>query len=409
MKLATLRNGTRDGRLVVVSRDLARAVDAAPVVSSLRQAIERWDEVHAALESLSAALNAMAAPMAFAFDPAAAMAPLPRTHQFVDASAFLNHGQIMEQAYNLDVNGQAVTLATPLASSGGRLTLLDSAGGGTLILTAANTYTGNTTLSNGTVNLGVAENAGVSGPLGTQAANASGTILMAGGTMQFTAVNQNDYSGRFGSAGNQAFNLDVNGQAVTFATALTSSGGSLTLSDSTGGGSLTLSAAGAYTGNTTVQGGTLALNYATLATNSTVSVRNGVLKLNFSVTNKVGALVLNGVGKGPGVYNSANSAPYLSGSGSLLVPVTGPGIFTNSTGITGFSLNGANVVINATNGQAGDAYYLLTSTNLTQPVSQWKPVATNVPGSSGNYMFTATNAVIPGAEQQFFRLSNTNN
>lgn len=107
MKLATLKNGTRDGRLVVVSRDLARAVDAAPVVTTLQQAIERWDEVHPALESLSAALNAGAAPMAFAFDPADAMAPLPRTHQFVDASAFLNHGRIMEQAYDLDVKKTA--------------------------------------------------------------------------------------------------------------------------------------------------------------------------------------------------------------------------------------------------------------------------------------------------------------
>jgi fumarylacetoacetate (FAA) hydrolase len=95
MKLATLKNGTRDGRLVIVSRDLARAVDAAPVVTNLQQAIERWDEVHPALESLSAALNAGTASMDFAFDPAAAMAPLPRTHQFVDASAFLNHGHIM--------------------------------------------------------------------------------------------------------------------------------------------------------------------------------------------------------------------------------------------------------------------------------------------------------------------------
>jgi hypothetical protein len=69
MKLATLKNGTRDGRLVVVSRDLARAVDAAPVVTNLQQAIERWDEVHPALEALSAALNAGAAPMAFAFNP----------------------------------------------------------------------------------------------------------------------------------------------------------------------------------------------------------------------------------------------------------------------------------------------------------------------------------------------------
>jgi fumarylacetoacetate (FAA) hydrolase len=103
MKLATLRNGTRDGRLVVVSRDLARAVDAAPVAATMQHAIEHWAAFEAPLQALSDALNAGRAEHAFAFDAAQAMSPLPRTHQFVDASAFLNHGKIMEQAYNLSV------------------------------------------------------------------------------------------------------------------------------------------------------------------------------------------------------------------------------------------------------------------------------------------------------------------
>ena len=103
MKLATLKNGTRDGRLVVVSRDLARAVDAAPVAPTMQQAIEHWADVEAPLQALSAALNAGKAVGAFDFVQADAMSPLPRTHQFVDASAFLNHGKIMEQAYNLSV------------------------------------------------------------------------------------------------------------------------------------------------------------------------------------------------------------------------------------------------------------------------------------------------------------------
>jgi len=103
MKLATLKNGTRDGRLVVVSRDLARAVDAAPVAATMQQAIENWADVEARLQALSTALNDGQAEGSFAFDPAHAMSPLPRTHQFVDASAFLNHGKIMEQAYSLSV------------------------------------------------------------------------------------------------------------------------------------------------------------------------------------------------------------------------------------------------------------------------------------------------------------------
>lgn len=103
MKLASLKNGSRDGRLVVVSRDLARAVDAAAVAPSMQFALEHWDWVASGLHALSDALNAGAASGAFDFDPHQAMAPLPRTHQFVDASAFVNHGNIMERAFNLTV------------------------------------------------------------------------------------------------------------------------------------------------------------------------------------------------------------------------------------------------------------------------------------------------------------------
>lgn len=103
MKLATLRNGSRDGRLVVVSRDLREAVDAAPVAATMREALENWTAVEPALRALAAALADGSANGRFAFDPAQALAPLPRSHQFVDASAFLNHGDIMERAYNLTV------------------------------------------------------------------------------------------------------------------------------------------------------------------------------------------------------------------------------------------------------------------------------------------------------------------
>jgi fumarylacetoacetate (FAA) hydrolase len=103
MKLATLKNGHRDGRLVVVSRDLVRATDAAPVAATMQQAIEHWAALAPGLQALSDLLNAGQAPHDFAFDPAQCLSPLPRTHQFVDASAFLNHGNIMEQAYQLDV------------------------------------------------------------------------------------------------------------------------------------------------------------------------------------------------------------------------------------------------------------------------------------------------------------------
>jgi fumarylacetoacetate (FAA) hydrolase len=107
MKLATLKNSTRDGRLVVVSRDLKRAVDASAFAPTLQFAIEQWQQCEPQLLSLYERLNAGKAVGAFDFDPRQAMSPLPRTHQFVDASAFLNHGNIMEEAYQLTVKKTA--------------------------------------------------------------------------------------------------------------------------------------------------------------------------------------------------------------------------------------------------------------------------------------------------------------
>ncbi|WP_043428620.1 fumarylacetoacetate hydrolase family protein [Cystobacter fuscus] len=101
MKLGTLKNGTRDGMLVVVSRDLRRAVHARSIVSTMQDAIENWAQVEPALRALYDALNAGSAPQAFDFDPAAAAAPLPRAYQWCDGSAFLNHGRLMEKAFGI--------------------------------------------------------------------------------------------------------------------------------------------------------------------------------------------------------------------------------------------------------------------------------------------------------------------
>lgn len=100
MKLATLPDGGLDGRLIVVSTDLAHAVDASAIASSLLCALQHWAEVEAPLRALYDRLNAVQAAGAFAFDPAACAAPLPRSPQWLDASAFLNHGRLMERAFN---------------------------------------------------------------------------------------------------------------------------------------------------------------------------------------------------------------------------------------------------------------------------------------------------------------------
>ncbi len=101
MKLATLKNGRKDGRLVVVSRDLQHAADAAAIAPTLLDALERWHAAEAPLLALYARLNAGTADGAFAFDPAQAAAPLPRAPQWCDGSAFLNHGRLMEKAFDI--------------------------------------------------------------------------------------------------------------------------------------------------------------------------------------------------------------------------------------------------------------------------------------------------------------------
>ena len=92
----------------------------------------------------------------------------------------------------------------------------------------------------------------------------------------------------------------------------------------------------------------------------------------------------------------------------MLVVSAGSGTFTNVPGITSFTLNGTDIVISGTNGQAGDAYYLLQSTDLALPLSQWTCVATNVLGADGAFTFMGANVVTPGDPQQFYILSNTN-
>lgn len=101
MKFATLPNDTLDGRLIVVSTDLTRAVDAMAIAPSLLHALQHWAEVEAPLQALYQDLNAGRAAAAFAFEPARCTAPLPRSPQWLDASAFLNHGHLMERAFNI--------------------------------------------------------------------------------------------------------------------------------------------------------------------------------------------------------------------------------------------------------------------------------------------------------------------
>ncbi len=98
MRFATLPNGTPDGRLHVVSRDNSRCTPCA-AAETLQTALEQWDDLQDALQSEYAALNeGGGAP----FDPAGALAPLPRAWQWLDASAFDSHAELMDKAFNVN-------------------------------------------------------------------------------------------------------------------------------------------------------------------------------------------------------------------------------------------------------------------------------------------------------------------
>lgn len=99
MKFATLR-GTRDGTLLIVSRDLRHAVKAQGIAETLLDALQRWEEAAPRLAQRYDELNDGLAADAFAFDATACAAPLPRSPQWCDGSAFLNHGRLMERAFN---------------------------------------------------------------------------------------------------------------------------------------------------------------------------------------------------------------------------------------------------------------------------------------------------------------------
>ncbi|MEI6604462.1 MAG: autotransporter-associated beta strand repeat-containing protein, partial [Verrucomicrobiota bacterium] len=123
-----------------------------------------------------------------------------------------------------------LTVSSATLTGSNSLTVVGTpAGTSTVVLSGANTYTGTTTLTSGYLNVGITENENVSGPLGKQLKTATGTIILNGGTLQYSAANQYDYSGRFSSAAAQQYMVDTNNQTVTWAANLTSSSGSLTL------------------------------------------------------------------------------------------------------------------------------------------------------------------------------------
>jgi fumarylacetoacetate (FAA) hydrolase len=100
MKFASYDDSSNDGRLLIVSNDQSRAVDASAVAPNLLSALQGWRDIQGSLRRLSDELNADKASGSFPFDPTRCLAPLPRAPQWLDGSAFLNHGRLMDHAFN---------------------------------------------------------------------------------------------------------------------------------------------------------------------------------------------------------------------------------------------------------------------------------------------------------------------
>jgi len=264
--------------------------------------------------------------------------------------------------------------------NGSNIIAFTKVGNGTQTLSGANTFTGGANLNGGLVNLGIVQNGTTSGPLG-----ASGTISFGGGTMQYSSVNQFDYSSRFSTAASQAYSADTNGQSVTWATALTSSGGSLAKS---GSGTLTLTGSSTYSGATNITGGTLVLS-STGAINASSGITingNGAKFVQASsVSGTNGITLTQGTLDGTGTVASGATVTVANLAGNVVQNGNGG---TSTLTIGNLTFSGAATVNIADSGTASTPGINVTGTLTTTPASGTITINVTVAGnvwSSGTY------------------------
>ena len=102
MKLASLKSG-RDGELILVSRDLTRAVRTSGIARTMQEALDHWKKIAPLLKPLYDLLNAGRAEGQFAFDASKCAAPLPRAYQWADGSAYVTHVELVRKARNAEM------------------------------------------------------------------------------------------------------------------------------------------------------------------------------------------------------------------------------------------------------------------------------------------------------------------
>lgn len=118
MKLATIKNNSRDGQLVVVSRDMTKAVTVSGIAETMQSAIDNWNQVETLLNDVYQRLNdGQLSEDVFDFNPAACESPLPRAYQWADGSAYVNHVELVRKARNAEMPPSFWT--NPLMYQGG--------------------------------------------------------------------------------------------------------------------------------------------------------------------------------------------------------------------------------------------------------------------------------------------------
>jgi hypothetical protein len=283
---------------------------------------------------------------------------------------------------NVEVTNTALTTISGVISDGGKAYGLNVAGAGTnisvLALNNTETYTGPTTVTNLTLL--------VNGQIGNGSVTVATNATLGGtGTVTGPVTVQN---GGSVAAGDQTIGTLTISGALTFQAGSTDV---VYVSQSSGNSKVTTTSA-AYSGT-----------LAPVVTSGTLSAGQNFTIFSGSGT---GSFTIAGT-PGPGL-----TWQFTPSTGVLSVVAGGPIVPTIPPKITSFTLLGGNLNITATNGDNGATYYLLGSTNLTTPVNQWLPLATNVVTASGGtetFTFGGTNVYSAGQPQWFYMLSSTNN
>ena len=202
-----------------------------------------------------------------------------------------------------------------------------------------------------------------------------------------------------GSGSSLNFGINTDGVPLTQNQIVTVSGsitGPASVSAQGGPAAIYTLANNNYSGNTTVNSGKLVLQQPTLAAASDIVVASSaVLQLDFAVTKTINSLTLGGVGQTPGVYDAVNGAPYITGTGSLLV--TALPIANYPTNVT-YSVSGSTLSLSWPATHLGWILQAQTNSLSTGITASWTDV-------SGTAAVTATNMTInPANPTVFFRL-----